>query len=328
MGIRARCGIAALSALMFSGIVFASSASSQASEPKSIVVGIGVDPTFAPFVVAVKKGFFEKEGIKAQLKTFTDGNFALDALLTGDSDIGATSELAGLVRISKGGKLYVVASQTQSEGFNAVVGKASIAGPADLAGKIVGIPGRASGGNLFFDLVMKKYRIDPASITFKYLDAPESVAALSRGDVDAVAIWEPWPTRAMAAVPTAKVIVRSGPDLFPLTQYTYFSQRMVDDPLLAEASLRAIVAAADWILRNPEEAVKVVAEAYHMKPGEAEPIMKLVTYNVYFSTARFDTNFADAGAFGQKIGIFRDIPDSKTFLRPEFLQAVAPARVN
>jgi ABC-type nitrate/sulfonate/bicarbonate transport system substrate-binding protein len=236
--------------------------------------------------------------------------------------------LGGLARISKGGKLYVVASQTQSDGFNAVIGKASIAQPKDLAGKVVGIPGKASGANLFFDLAMKKYAIDPASITFKYLQAPESVAALGRGDIDAVAIWEPWPTRAMAALPDTKIIVRSGPDLFPLTQYTYFSRRMVEDPALAQAALRAIVAAADWIPQNFQEAVEIVADTYHMKTTDAEPIMKLVKHNVHFAVARFDANFADAATFGQKVEIFKDVPDYKPFLRPEFLRAVAAARVN
>lgn len=324
----ARMGIAALAAVMINAAAWTGPVSAQGSEQKSIVVGTGVDSTFAPFVIAATKGFFAKEGIKAQLKSFNDGNFALDALLTGDSDIGATSELGGLARISKGGKLYVVASQTQSDGFNAVVGKASIAEPKDLAGKIIGMPGKASGANLFFDLTMKKYGIDPASITYKYLQAPESVAALDRGDIDAVAIWEPWPTRAMAAVPNTKVIVRSGPDLFPLTQYTYFSRRMVDDPALAQAALRAIVAAADWIPQNFQEAVQIVADTYHMKTGDAEPIMKLVKHNVHFSVDRFDTNFANAAAFGKKVEIFKDIPDYKPFLRPEFLRAAAADRVN
>ncbi len=322
----ARFGLAALAAAIINMAGPTTPAWAQA--PKSIVVGTGVDSTFAPFVVAVKKDFFAKEGIKADLKSFNGGNFALDALLTGDSDIGATSELGGLARISKGGKLYVVASQTQSDGFNAVIGKASIAQPKDLVGKVVGIPGKASGANLFFDLVMKKYAIDPASITFKYLQAPESVAALGRGDIDAIAIWEPWPTRVMAAIPDTKLIIRSGPDLFPLTQYTYFSRRMVEDPALAQAALRAIVAAADWIPQNFQEAVQIVADTYHMKTADAEPIMKLVKHNVHFAVARFDTNFSAAAAFGQKVEIFKDTPDYKPFLRPEFLRAVAAERVN
>lgn len=325
MNMLAKSGIAALAVLVAGGLGVPAPAWTQ--EQKSIVVGTGIDSTFAPFVIAVKKGFLEKEGIKAELKSFTDGNFALDALLTGDSDIGATSELGGLARISKGGNLYVVASQTQSDGFNSVVGKSSIAEPKELAGKIVGIPGKASGANLFFDLAMKKYAIDPASIQFKYLQAPESVAALERGDIDAVAIWEPWPTRAMAAVPDTKVIVRSGPDLFPLTQYTYFSQRMVNDPALAEAALRAIVAAANWIPQNFDEAVQVVADTYHMKTTDAEPIMKLVKHDVHFDVERFTANFANAAAFGQKVEIFKEIPNYKAFLKPEFLRAAAPDRV-
>lgn len=79
-------------------------ATTPAAKPK-IVVATGIDPSFAHYVVAVKKGFFEKEGIDAELRSFDDGNVALDSLLTGAADIGGTSELGGIVRIARGGKL-------------------------------------------------------------------------------------------------------------------------------------------------------------------------------------------------------------------------------
>ena len=51
---------------------------------------------FAPFVVASERKIFEKYDLETSFKPFDDGNVALDALLTGSSDIGATTELGGL----------------------------------------------------------------------------------------------------------------------------------------------------------------------------------------------------------------------------------------
>lgn len=303
-------------------------AHAQAGPPKSIVVATGVDSTFAHFVIAVKKGFFEKEGVKAELKPFNDGNFALDALLTGDADISGTSEVGGLSRMARGGKLYVVATGTQSEEFNAIVGKGSINSPKELEGKTVGMPGFASGANYFMRLAMEKYQIDPARINFKLLQAPESVAALSRGDIDAIAIWEPWPSRIMAAVPGSKVIVRSSKDLFPLTHYIYYSQRMIDDRDLAERSMRAIIGGAEWIDQHFDEATRIVAETYRLKYEDALPLMKLVRHNVTFSVEGFRKNFAGAAAFAKSVDIFKDVPNYENFLRPEILRAVAPDRVD
>jgi hypothetical protein len=61
MKMKARFGLAAVAAAM---IISGAPAPARAQAPKSIVVGTGVDSTFAPFVIAVKKGFFAKEASK------------------------------------------------------------------------------------------------------------------------------------------------------------------------------------------------------------------------------------------------------------------------
>jgi len=74
---------------------------------KKVPTSTGIDAVFVPFVVAADRKIFEKHGLETSYKPFDDGNVALDALLTGSSDIGSTSELGGLARWDKGGKLYV-----------------------------------------------------------------------------------------------------------------------------------------------------------------------------------------------------------------------------
>src|SRR6516225_5904606 len=69
---------------------------------------------FAPFVVAAERKIFEKYDLETSFKPFDDGNVALNALLTGSSDIGATTELGGLSRWDKGGKLYVTSYSSTS----------------------------------------------------------------------------------------------------------------------------------------------------------------------------------------------------------------------
>ena len=91
-------GCSALSRLVLGVAVAASLGAGSAfaqAKPK-IVIATGIDPSFAHYVVAVKKGFFEKQGIDAELRSFDDGNVALDSVLTGAADIGGTSELGGL----------------------------------------------------------------------------------------------------------------------------------------------------------------------------------------------------------------------------------------
>ena len=74
---------------------------------KKIPTSTGSDAVFAPFVVAADRKIWEKYGLEGSFKPFDDGNVALDAVLTGSSDIGSTSELGGLTRWDKGGRLFV-----------------------------------------------------------------------------------------------------------------------------------------------------------------------------------------------------------------------------
>src|SRR6516165_6042904 len=74
---------------------------------KKVPTSTGIDALFVPFVVAAELKIFEKYGLETSYKPFDDGNVALDAVLTGSSDIGATTELGGLARWDRGGRLYV-----------------------------------------------------------------------------------------------------------------------------------------------------------------------------------------------------------------------------
>ena len=62
---------------------------------KKVPTATGIDALYVPFVVAAELKIFEKYGLETSYKPFDDGNVALDALLTGSSDIGATTELGG-----------------------------------------------------------------------------------------------------------------------------------------------------------------------------------------------------------------------------------------
>lgn len=296
----------------------------QAKTPATVVIATGLDPSFAHYVVSVKKGFFEKQGIRAELKAHDDGNVALDALLTGNADIGGTSELGGLARIGRGGKLFVVGSGIQSDDFFGVVGKNSIQVPKDFEGKTIGVA-RASGGHYFLAKYARRHGLDLNRMTIKYLQAPESVAALSRGDVDAFFFWEPWLSRGAAAVPNTRVIARSG-GILRLNTYIYFSQRLIDNEALAKRSVRAIIDGATWIPGHWDEAAKIVGDTYRLKADDASRMMKIVGWRIHYSMD-FRNNFVDAAEFAKSVGIINEIPNLDHFLRPEVLRAVAPDRV-
>src|SRR6185369_11822716 len=223
---------------------------------KKVPTATGIDALFVPFVVASELKIFEKHGLETSFKPFEDGNVALDALLTGNSDIGATTELGGLSRWDKGGKLYVTSYSSTSGQQIGLAGRDDIKKPEDLIGRTVAYP-RATGGHLYFMRYVKKYNLPMDKIKVKFLQAPEMVAALERRDIDAFFLWEPWLDKAAQLVQGARVLARSGDDgVFVLTSYDYYSQGLIDDQPRAAAATRALIEATDFCNVNAAEAAK------------------------------------------------------------------------
>ena len=302
----------------------------QAKPAKKVMVAIAADVALLHYIAAVRKGFFEKNGIQVESKLFDEGGTALDSLLTGNGDISAASEMAGVVRRARGGKLYVVATGAQSPNQMGMVVRENFKQPKDLEGKKVGVV-VGSGAHIFFDRYMKKFGVDQSKVTMVKVAPPEMVAALLRKDIDVAFVWKPWTERAMATIPGTRIFASNGDNnVFHLNIYVYFSQRMMDDPELAIASLKALSEGADWI-RNPanlEEAAKISSQAINIPIQDARNyVQNVFNWEVYYTPA-LKQNFAEVAAFAKEINVIKESPNLDEMIRPEIIQRALPDRAN
>jgi ABC-type nitrate/sulfonate/bicarbonate transport system substrate-binding protein len=286
----------------------------------------GIDALYAPFVVAAERKFFEKHGLEGSFKPFDDGNVALDAILTGSSDIGATTELGGLSRWDKGGKLYVTSYSSTSGQQIGLAGRDDIKKPEDLIGRTVAYP-RATGGHLYFIRYMKKYNLPMDKIKVKLLQAPEMIAALERRDIDAFFLWQPWLDKAAQLVQGARVLARSGDDgVFILTSYDYYSQGLIDDPPRAVAATRALMEATDFCTTDSDEAARLTGKAFRIPEADMKVYMSRMRYRMEMPKDVVLGNFKGAAELAQAEGIIKKMPDWNDFVRPQFMKEVAPDR--
>jgi taurine transport system substrate-binding protein len=299
-----------------------------AADPKKVPMSTGIDAVFVPFVVAADRHIFEKYGLEANYKPFDDGNVALDAVLTGSSDIGSTSELGGLARWDKGGKLYVTAIVITSQQQIGVTAREEIKKPQDLIGKTVGYP-RASAGHYYFGRYAKKYNLPADQIKVKFLQAPEMVAALERRDIDAFFLWEPWHTKAVSLVKGAHVLARSGDDdVFTLTGYNYYSEGLINDKARAVAATKALIEAADYCVSIQEDAAKAAAKAFRIPEPDMKLYMSRIKYRMEMPLATVSTNFKEAAEFALEQGLIKKTPDWSDFIRPQVMKEAAPDRTS
>jgi ABC-type nitrate/sulfonate/bicarbonate transport system substrate-binding protein len=220
----------------------------------------------------------------------------------------------------------VVAQATRLVRWIAVVGR-NVNTLDQLKGKKVGIA-RGSGGEVFWLAMIDKLKLNPADYTVVNVEAPEMVAALERGNIDAYAVWEPWVTRGLAAIKNTKVL-RTQEGILEQGVYVYMNRGWIQkNPAPAEAFIRALVDATDLINHDRKRAAKDVSDFLkNLDPAMVEELMTKLTFEMELSD--FTVNlFRLAEAQLKAQGKLAKPLDWSGFIYPELMRKVLPAKVN
>ena len=146
-----------------------------------------------PVFIGLKNGYFDAEGIKADL-IFAKSNAALaQQIAAGSIDVGLNSGLVGPVQaIDKGAPVAIIRLEITPAPF-VLMGRSSIASIADLKGKRVMVGGAKDITRILVDRMLKAKGVDPESVEYSYAGAtPARFAALKSGAVDAVILLPPY----------------------------------------------------------------------------------------------------------------------------------------
>jgi ABC-type nitrate/sulfonate/bicarbonate transport system substrate-binding protein len=309
------------------GCATAASSPGAADALAEVNICAPADATASLLVTAEKQGFFEQNGILGRVTPFTDGNVALDSILTGFCNVGTTSEAGGLVRAAKGGEIYVASESSVSNTLVGIAAQADIKAASDLVGKKVAYP-PGSSAQWFFGKYAEFENIDPNSIEQVKLDTADTLAVMQRKDVDAVFIWEPFLSNATKEVDGVHVLARVGePDpIMVITSYVYFGQRLVDNPELGGKVLKSLIEAQEWIEGHPDELREQMATYLKVTPEAAQDNIKHFTYGVKWA-ADSQSKIEDAADFLTSVESIEKVPDLGSYIRTDILKSVAADRV-
>jgi len=171
----------------------------SAGETTDISIGVSQSPQLcAQIVVALEQGLFKKEGLNPQIRWTPSGREFGEAFASRAVVMGTSGEQPAINLQARNLPVRIFAQLSEmSESLGAVV-KKDIVKPEDLYGKKTAFfLGTTS--ELLFQRFVKRYKLDPARMQQFHMDMAESVAAFTRGDVDAIFGWEPNVTRAVQA---------------------------------------------------------------------------------------------------------------------------------
>lgn len=296
----------------------------QAQGASKMIIATGVDPSFAPFYVGREGGFFQRNGLDVTVNTGPSGSAMVAFLIGNQIQSAYGAEQAGVSAHLVDPAVVAVAEGTALLRWISVLGR-GVESMEALKGKRVGVA-RGTGSETFWLSVLDKLKLDAGDYTVVNVEAPEMVAALERGNIDAFAVWEPWPTRAMRAITGTRILVNN--EMIQVVRnYVYMNRGWVEaNRDTATRFLRALVEATAFIESERDEAARQVARFLRQDRGLVAELMGKVGYRMDLtadSVANVQLAIDQLRGMGR---LAKEVTPAQV-IWPDALRAAAPDRV-
>ncbi len=311
-----------LTALVAATLFAGSAASAQSLTPMTIATG--VDPAFSQFYVAHEAGLFTKNGLDVTINTGPSGSAMVPFLINNQIHSAYGSDLAGVINHNVDNNIVVVADGTYLLKWLSVVGR-NIPDMAGLRGKRVGVA-KGTGGEIFWNRVVEKLKLNPADYKIIDIEAPEMVAAIERGDIDAFATWEPWPTRALMNVKGTKIL-QDAEGIYNNINFVYMNRTWIEkNEGTAVRFIRALVEANDLIEKDRPAAGAMVSKFLKMPIELAHELMPKVEYDMTLTDRAVATIKISEDQLRAQ-GKLKAPLDYSRYVYPDLLRKVRPESV-
>ena len=246
--------------------------------PIRMTIATGVDPSFAQFYVARESGIFERNGLDVTVNTGPSGSAMIAFLVGNQINAAYGAEQAGVSANIVDPNVVVVAEGVALLRWIGIVAR-NVPNMDALKGKRVGVA-RGTGSETFWLSVVSRMNLNAADYTIVNVEAPEMVAALERGNIDAYVVWEPWMTRGVRAVSGASILT-TNEHIQIIRNLIYMNKGWAEQN--AEATqrfMRSMIQATDLIAANRDQAVQNVARFLRQDRGLVAELMTKVDHRL------------------------------------------------
>lgn len=299
-GRRAKAAKCAATLLLFgtaiAGCSSSKAGSSGAADGGSLTtVKIGIFPgntSSSVWVIADQKGFFAKQGVKADFVNFTTGPALAAAVVSGSVDVAYGASSVSFDVAKQSSKLKVLGDFVQYIAYPVVVAKdkatssASAGFPANvksLKGLTIGVTSLGGIVNKYMDAVLQSAGVSPSDVSYLATGTVESaILALKNGKVDALAA-NPPQTIQQAGVDAVEVVNPSiKGNAGPAAQHalgeldTTSSSFMQQHGATLNKYCKAMRAAVAWTTdpANLDAASQIVAKQLDISTDQAQSELK------------------------------------------------------
>ena len=194
----ARCSLFA-ALVVAVGLTVFTGCGRQGDQGQSETIRVGYTPIVEclPLFVALELGFFEEAGVRVQTTQFPGDAPTLEAVGAGSIDIGL-SNLVSLIFAKAGGRDFVAVWGATIEDKEhtlrqlVVLADSPVRQLADLRGKSIAVNTLKNIDQLLVTKSLAKHGVEADEVRFLEVPFPRMPAVLANGDVDAIAVVEPF----------------------------------------------------------------------------------------------------------------------------------------
>lgn len=252
-----------------------------------VKVGVSDWTGWVAWYVAQEKGFFKKHGADVKLVWFANYSDSIAALSTGQLDANSQTWSDTMGPLAKGLPLKAILVNDNSAGNDALMVSPKVKSFADLKGKSVALE-QYSISHFVLANALARNGLKPSDVKIVNLSAGDAAAAFMTGRVEAAVVWNPWVSQIeKSGKGRALFTSRDMPGLIPdllVAQDKAIQAKRKD----LVGMIRAWFDSADFIARQPDEAVKIMSKVVSLPPAD---------YKVFLPGTKFFDAAANKSAF-------------------------------
>jgi NitT/TauT family transport system substrate-binding protein len=267
-----------LAAIAF-GLALTGAGEAQGIEKKSLTLAVGGKTAlyYLPLTICERLGYFKEQGLDVTINDFRGGAQSLQALVGGSVDV-VTGAYEHTIRMqAKGQDIKAVIELGRFPGIVLGVRKERAAGyksAADLKGMKIGVSAPGSSTNFFVMYLMSKAGLKPTDAAYIGVGiGPSAVAAVKKGDIDALSNLDPMMTK-LEQDGDIKVVVDTRTEEGTRAIFggsnpaavLYLKQDFIEkNPNTVQALVNAFYKTLKWLEKaTPEDIAATVPEDYFL----------------------------------------------------------------
>jgi NitT/TauT family transport system substrate-binding protein/sulfonate transport system substrate-binding protein len=257
-----------MKSLLVSAVVLAvTSGAVAAQDMLPIRIGAAGAVDHAPVFAGVERGIFAEHGLDADVVMYQSGVDMVNGLLNGAQEVNVMGSVPYLTGLARGFPLVLIGhlhgdpnrdSYSDNQSIIASAGSGVAAGDiAALEGKRIGLP-RGTGAEGFLLGVLGSIDLGEDDVELINVPPAELVTALNQGDVDAVAIWQPWGATAVTQVEGAVLVQAGGcPQCYDPGTILTTEDQVSDNAETLERFMAAFAESQAWVRANNDAAAEI-----------------------------------------------------------------------